>query len=406
MTVDRRIRVDGEPAASEPAELFDVTLPRLFAEAADRLTPSLAELRPRPLTVDVTGRCWSLTVDGDRIAVATGPAPGTVLRVDADQLTALAADTVTPMGWLTTGDLNFDGHLSDVLNWWLLLRAALDGTTPHVSGAVEFSDRDGGQLDLSRSFAPDEPADDMAWFLEQAGFLHVKGLYRHDEMSAISTEMDAAAPRYVEGDGRSWWASLQDGSRALVRMQRFDQESRIAADLIADERLTRIAALTGDGHVPSGWDGNRLEALFKPIGVTRGISDIPWHKDCSLGRHSYDCCGLTVGISVTGADAMSGQLRVVAGSHRALVWPAPSLQPGLDLPVVDLATETGDVTVHCSCTLHMAQPPVTQERRVMYTSFSLPTLGGAAADRKDLRTMADAAPLNTSQPQPAHTSST
>jgi len=38
-----------------------------------------------------------------------------------------------------------------------------------------------------------------------------------------------------------------------------------------------------------------------------------------IGRHSYDCCGLTVGISVTGADARSGQLRVVAGSHRALI---------------------------------------------------------------------------------------
>ncbi|MEO3759694.1 phytanoyl-CoA dioxygenase family protein [Mycobacterium sp. B14F4] len=397
MTVDRRIRVDGELAGTGPAELFTVTLPHLFAEAQDRLSPSLQELRPRPLTIDVNGQCWSLDVDDDRVTVSKGPTAGTVLRVDAEQIAALVADKVTPMGWLTTGSLDMDGHLSDVLNWWLLLRASLDGTTPHRTGAIEFKDRHGGQLNLGRSFTPDDPADEMAWFLEQAGFLHVKGLYSEEEMAAVSSEMDLVAPRYSDGDGRSWWASLKDGSRALVRMQRFDKESRVAADLVTDERLTRIAALTGDGHVASGWDGNRLEALFKPIGVTQGISDIPWHKDCSLGRHSYDCCGLTVGISVTGADAMSGQLRVVAGSQRALVWPAPSLQPGLDLPIVDLATETGDVTVHCSCTLHMAQPPVKHERRVMYTSFSLPTIGGADADRKELRRMADAAPLNTSQ---------
>jgi hypothetical protein len=397
MTVDRRIRADGEPAPIEPAELFGVTLPHLFGGSRDRLGPSLRQIQPRPLTIDVDGQCWSLGVDGDRVTVSTGPTHGTVLRVDGEQLSALIADEVTPMGWLATGSLDMDGHLSDALNWWLLLRAALDGTTPHRTGAVEFSDRDGGTLDLSRAFEPDDSAEEMAWFLEQAGFLHIRGLYREEEMAAISTEMDIAAPGYADGDGRSWWAGLEDGSRALVRMQRFDKESRVAADLIADERLTRIAALTGDGHVASGWDGNRLEALFKPIGVTQGISDIPWHKDCSLGRHSYDCCGLTVGISVTGADAMSGQLRVVAGSHRALVWPAPSLQPVLDLPVVDLATETGDVTVHCSCTLHMASPPVTQERRVMYTSFSLPTVGGAAPGRKELRRMADAAPLNTSQ---------
>ena len=87
--------------------------------------------------------------------------------------------------------------------------------------------------------------------------------------------------------------------------------------------------------------------------------------------HSYRCCGLTCGISVTGADARSGQLRVVAGSHRALVQPA-FVRSSSDLPIVDLPTETGDVTVHCSCTLHMSQPPVERERRVMYTGFGLP----------------------------------
>ena len=259
MTVDMRIRIDGEPASIEPAELFEVTLPDLFAESQDRLSQSLEELRPRPLTIAVNGRCWSLGVDGDRITISKGSTTGTVLRVDAEQLAALIADKVTPMGWLTTGNLDIDGHLSDVLNWWLLLRASLDGTTPHLRGAIELQDRNGEQLDLSRSFAPDEPADEMAWFLEQAGYLHIKGLYSQAEMTAISIDMDIAAPRYFDGDGRSWWASLKDGTRALVRMQRFDEESRAAADLVADERLARIAALTGDGHVPSGW-GDAIES--------------------------------------------------------------------------------------------------------------------------------------------------
>lgn len=102
-----------------------------------------------------------------------------------------------------------------------------------------------------------------------------------------------------------------------------------------------------------------------------GISDLPWHKDCSLGRHSYDCSSITVGISVTGADDKSGQLAVVAGSHRANLQPN-FIHPYLDLPVVALPTKTGDVTVHLSCTLHMSHPPIERERRVMYTSFSLP----------------------------------
>ena len=102
-----------------------------------------------------------------------------------------------------------------------------------------------------------------------------------------------------------------------------------------------------------------------------GISDLPWHKDCSLGRHSYDCSSITVGISVTGADDKSGQLAVVAGSHRANLQPN-FIHPYLDLPVVALPTKAGDVTVHLSCTLHMSHPPIERERRVMYTSFSLP----------------------------------
>jgi ectoine hydroxylase-related dioxygenase (phytanoyl-CoA dioxygenase family) len=148
----------------------------------------------------------------------------------------------------------------------------------------------------------------------------------------------------------------------------------------------------------AGESADDVEALFKPIGVIGGISDVPWHKDCSLGRHSYECCSLTVGVSVTGADAESGQLRVVAGSHRATVWPA-FVRNGTGLPEIDLPTRTGDVTVHLSCTSHMAQPPVTNERRVLYTGFSLPPADPDAARsaRERLRRDREAAPVTVSQ---------
>ncbi len=127
---------------------------------------------------------------------------------------------------------------------------------------------------------------------------------------------------------------------------------------------------------------NVIEALIKPIGIVEGISDLPWHKDCSLGLHSYQCCSVTIGISVTGATAESGQLRVVAGSHRALIQPAFTRRD-LDLPRVDLPTRKGDITVHLSCTMHMSQPPVERERRVMYTTFRLPEPEGFARDGLD-----------------------
>lgn len=102
---------------------------------------------------------------------------------------------------------------------------------------------------------------------------------------------------------------------------------------------------------------------------------------------------------MTGADAVSGQLRVVAVSHRALVW-SSFAQPGRDGPEIDLPTRTGDATVHLSCTLHMAQPPVERERHVMYTGFELPLVDVAAAAeaRARLREVREAAPVTVSQP--------
>jgi hypothetical protein len=189
-------------------------------------------------------------------------------------------------------------------------------------------------------------------------------------MHEISADMDRALPTYTRDDGRSWWAKTANGDDRCVRMEFFQEHSARVRELLVSERFLRIGRLVADDYQPRT-TGDMIEALVKPIGVVEGISDVPWHKDCSLGMHSFRCCGLTCGISVTGADARSGQLRVVAGSHRALVQPA-FVRSSCDLPIVDLPTETGDVTVHCSCTLHMSQPPVERERRVMYTGFGLP----------------------------------
>jgi hypothetical protein len=263
-----------------------------------------------------------------------------------------------------------------------VLRSLLDERPVHTSGAIEFHDAKGGPLKLEHTFEPDDDRADMSHFLAEAGFLHIGGLFTEDEMNAVSADMDAAMPSYSPDDGRSWWAKTRDGENRVVRLEYFHEHSATTRSLLADERFLRLGRLTDDNHqfgeLHLGW--NMIEALVKPLGVVEGISDLPWHKDCSLGRHSYRCCSLTVGISVTGADADSGQLRVVAGSHRALIQPA-FVRRGLDLPQVDLPTSTGDVTVHLSCTLHMSQAPVTTERRVMYTGFRLPDAAGADSEQ-------------------------
>jgi hypothetical protein len=372
MSVDLRTRRDDPHTPFDPEAFFTTTLPG--AAAVWRHAATVGRCARAPLALTVDGDTWSLALDTGRVDVRhLAMPPGDAFAISGAELADLVHDRSTPVTLYTSGRLARAGALlPDLLDWWLVLRSILDDRPIHTPGAVGFSGRDGGPLDLARSFALDDDPDEMSHFLHEAGFLHLRGVFGDDEMAAIGADMESAAPAYREGDGRSWWASTADGKRRLVRMQAFDEHSTTARALLDDERFLRLGAIPGDGHVHTGLPGNRIEALFKPIGVVQGISDVPWHKDCSLGRHSYDCCSLTVGVSVTGAGAGSGQLRVMAGSHRALVWPAIVSSGQYDLPEVALPTRTGDATIHLSCTLHMAEPPVERERKVMYTSFRLP----------------------------------
>ena len=297
------------------------------------------------------------------------------VRLTAEQLSDVVNDQSTPVALMTNNLLDMpEGGLPDFLNWWLVLRGALDGRRIHARGDVTL------ETDARRSFMPDDSDEEMRAFLEDAGYLHIQGLFSQEEMAAVEADFPKAAPHYDKGDPRAWFATTKDGVEHLVRMEGFDRYSEAAVALVDDERFQRIGHLPGIGHVQVKKPGTRVGALTKPIGVVKGISDVPWHKDCSLGRHSYECCNLTVGISVTGADASSGQLRVVPGTHRALVWPAPCVQPGLDLEPIDLPTRTGDVTVHLSCTQHMSQPPVTNTRNVLYTGFGQQAVDAEAAE--------------------------
>jgi hypothetical protein len=380
VTLDFRTRSDSDVAGVDVAEFFEHQLPELAAARGGLAVPGALELGIEPFTIDMAEGAWTLSIVGDAVHVTPGDDGRAAVRLDAAELTDIVFDLQTPMTLLTAGSLRMQrGMLGHFLDWWVVLRSLIDGVPVHTSGSIAFRDRQGGPLDLHTAFAIDDDPEEVAHFLAEAGYLHLKNVFTEAEMAQVSADMDAAAPRYDPDDGRSWWARTAAGDHRPVRFQWFQEHSPATAALLDDDRFLRIGRLTSDGYAPRT-EGNRVEALVKPIGVVEGISDLPWHKDCSLGRHSYQCCGLTVGISVTGADERSGQLAVVAGSHRALVQPAFA-RPVWGLPEIGLPTTTGDVTVHTSCTMHMSHAPVDRERRVMYTGFSLPPRSGDGARR-------------------------
>jgi|tagenome__1003787_1003787.scaffolds.fasta_scaffold20987889_2 hypothetical protein len=373
VALDFRTRTDAGIREVDTATFFDEELPALIAERAALAVAGAQELGVEPFTIITPSGSWTLALDGTRLHVARGEHGAACVELSDADIADVVNDLKTPMTFLTAGTLKMArGNLGDFLDWWVTIRSLIDGRPVHTRGAVTFEDRDGSPLDFTRAFTPDDDDEEIAAFLAEAGFLHLRGWLDADLMHDLSADMDRALPLQSREDGRSWWAKTANGEDRCVRMEWFQDHSALVCELLESERFLRIGNLSGCGHTARA-EGNRIGALVKPIGVVEGISDVPWHKDCSLGMHSYRCCGLTCGISVTGADARSGQLRVVAGSHRALVQPA-FVRSSSDLPIIDLPTDTGDVTVHASCTLHMSQPPIDRERRVMYTGFDLPAL--------------------------------
>ena len=370
-SLDVRIRSAADIVEVEADAFFDDELPALMEQHGDLAVPGAEELAVAPFTVVVDRGEWTLSLEGKRLQVVRGDDGQSRVRLDSDEVSKMVNDVITPVTLSTAATLRIErGAYEDFLDWWVVLRSLIDHRPVHTAGSVQMTTGDGSPLDTNRSFTLDDDDAEIAHFLLQAGCLHLRGWFEAGEMEAIGRDIDRALPEYTPDDGRSWWAQTADGTDRAVRLQRFEEHSDTLRKLLQDERFLRIGALTDDGYVPSG----SAEALEKPIGVVKGISDLLWHKDCSLGMHSYNCCGVTTGISVTGADEQSGQLAVVPGSHRALVQPINHRREW-QLPPRPLPTNTGDVTVHLSCTLHKSFPPIERERRVIYTGFGLPSRG-------------------------------
>ncbi len=358
----------------------------LFPEAIERNAALAARgvlykgLPPLGLTVE--GKTLTLREQNGRLELEEGASDhGAIAELGADALSDLVQDWKTTMGLSMNSQVEItQGEFSDWVGWEPVFRALFDGRPVHEAGAIDFKNSDGSALDLGRSFDLDDDRDEIAYFLQEAGFLHVRNVFTEEEMAAVSADLDAALSRAEPDDGASWWGGDTTGAKQPVRVLFFHEKSEALRALLYDERFQWIGKLTGDDH-----NGAEMgaEGLIKPLDIQTGLSDLPWHKDCGQGGHSYYCNGLTTGISVTGADRRSGALGVVPGSHRANVQTAGK-DDSLDMAAIKLETKTGDVTVHCSDTLHRAHRPTERPRKVVYSGFRLGLKPGDALEAVSL----------------------
>lgn len=362
--LDQRSRSVDDIVGVDAAVFHAVEVPRLLAERGALATRALVASGRDAFTLAVDGAAWTWRLDGSGALEVVDGDDGHAPR--ADLSTAWFSDIVNNVGtavslMIAGLPVMERGKVEHLILWEPVLRALVDGRQPYEPGAVDFVDLEGAPLDLHHSFTLDDDPAEVRHFLGQAGFLHIRSVFDDAEMEELSSVMDGWLDQMTPEDSRSWYATVGD-RRECVRVTNLGRND--VAFPHAD-RLAPIADIAGGDRVYGGSD-----LLVKPVGVTEGLSDLPWHKDCELGGHTFTCASLTCGASVTPSGADNGQLGIVAGSHRVNVT---MLDIGrIDLPQVFLTTERGDVTVHLSCALHCATPPLHSERRVTYSDFRLP----------------------------------
>jgi hypothetical protein len=118
MSVDLRTRTDGPGETVDPAGFFDHDLLGALDARRDALAPGIRWLYLRPMTIEVDGDAWTLSVRGDRVHVDAGSRRDAArVRLERDQLDGLVHDQQTFMGMWSSGRLDQRaGRLGDALD--------------------------------------------------------------------------------------------------------------------------------------------------------------------------------------------------------------------------------------------------------------------------------------------------
>ena len=343
--------------------------------------PRPADLDPRSLAIALQDvrRAGSLTftvgdehltyaVSGDEVTESATADGDTVVVLARQDWRDLLDQVRTPVGLLLAGALRFEkGEFGALAAWDRVLRYLHNGVPPYSPDRADLHGRDPrAALTLADS------DDELRAQLTTMGFLLVKGVFTAAEMATANAEVDRLAAAATPGDDQSWFVETDEGQR-LCRLVYATQRSDALRVLEEDPRLARLGRLLDPSLRPAPDRMEGSAVLLKVPGTTRGLSNIPWHQDCGTGGHAIFCPSVSLGIQLTGSSPETGNLLVVPGSHGQTLPYQWRAQDGV--PVVEVDTEPGDVTVHIQDVMHASPQPTAQGgRRTMYVTYYPATL--------------------------------
>ena len=192
MPIDQRARLLKDIRNLSLEEVLDTVLPKARAAHGDLAARGVAFLGVPALGLDVDG--VQLTIGGSAGQLDFEPGlehAGVVTRLSAEALSDLVQDYQSTMGLVMTARVEIIlGTVDQWVSWEPILRALLDGRKVYETGDVDFRDLEGGPLDLDRIFSPDDDREELAHFLEEAGFLHLRGVFEDEEMHQVGRNID------------------------------------------------------------------------------------------------------------------------------------------------------------------------------------------------------------------------
>lgn len=322
-----------EPAARAAAHLGPLAL---------RLTDGRAyTYLPRRSTIDI--------LPGDTEA-------DNVLELDLESWQGLVHDIEAPAGLLYSGRARcLRGTAIALMQWETPLRVLYHGRAPYDPARIDLRDRDGEPLDCERAFTLDDDRRDMAHFLASAGYLFVRGVFDAAEVALLRAGAAELRHEARKGDKLSWWAKNERGDEVLCRVTRAASKPHLA-QLQRDARLHGLKDLAPGQWVNCRGEGDGVTVIYKQPGITQGLGDLPWHRDCGMGGHALRCPTLTASVFLFEGSPQTGELTFLPGSGSTAFNAHDPLCRG-PLPAAHFHAQPGDVTLHYGDTVHAAPPP-------------------------------------------------
>lgn len=330
----------------------------------------------RPLTLSIEfldGGEWTYKPTPTAIHIGTGTSEADVtLQLHSGDWRRLASRERTVAGLLYERNAAITGNYAGYRDWEPVLEYLLYNDDLYTKETAKYYREKIDVGELAQAFHLDDLAAAIA-FMREWGFVRIRSVFTDDEISALRKEARKVVENTQEGDKDSWWT--QDGSERaeLARVNYLGRRSELIARLHCNSAIRKIIEATGLDVTPmtDRMDGEFIVLKTTKVGEEDTFTNLPWHKDCGLGMHEAICPSCIIGIQLTPASQLAGQLRILSGSHNSANSAATIEWLGELAPVVGLDTDAGDITLHYSHILHAAPSPLDPSvgRETLYIQF-------------------------------------